>query len=169
MAEEPKLFATFDEFAGRFSDAAEPLRGLVSDLGDVATSIKTKYIVNEDKKEERLQLLAEGKSVDAAAVEIVPVDFAAAAKRSSGIKGDIDHFGALSFLQGVLTVLRDSGHPGLLLVLDVGAGDRVDIPVEQVHHLEAEDQQVLCQSADYQAQTRRDHADRHRCRHGRGP
>lgn len=43
---------------------------------------------------------------------------AAAAKRSCGVKGDIDHFGALSFLQGVLLVLRDSGHPGLMLVLD---------------------------------------------------
>lgn len=43
---------------------------------------------------------------------------AAGAKRSAGVKGDIDHFGALSFLQGVLVVLRDSGHPGLLLVLD---------------------------------------------------
>ncbi|MFO0914165.1 MAG: BREX system ATP-binding protein BrxD [Pirellulales bacterium] len=42
----------------------------------------------------------------------------AAAKRFCGVKGDIDHFGALSFLQGVLIVLRDSGHPGLLLVLD---------------------------------------------------
>lgn len=43
---------------------------------------------------------------------------AVAAKRLAGVKGDIDHFGALNFLQGVLTVLRDSGHPGLLLVLD---------------------------------------------------
>jgi hypothetical protein len=43
---------------------------------------------------------------------------AAAAKRYCGVKGDLDHFGALSFLQGVLIVLRDSGHPGLLLVLD---------------------------------------------------
>lgn len=43
---------------------------------------------------------------------------AAAAKRFSGVKGDIDHFGALNFLQGVLIVLRDSGHPGLLVVLD---------------------------------------------------
>lgn len=43
---------------------------------------------------------------------------AASAKRFAGVKGDIDHFGSLSFLQGVLTVLRDSGHPGLLLVLD---------------------------------------------------
>jgi len=43
---------------------------------------------------------------------------AANAKRFAGVKGDIDHYGALSFLQGVLTVLRDSGHAGLLLVLD---------------------------------------------------
>lgn len=43
---------------------------------------------------------------------------AAGVKRSAGIKGDIDHFGALSFLQGLLIVLRDSGHPGLVLVFD---------------------------------------------------
>jgi hypothetical protein len=43
---------------------------------------------------------------------------AATAKRAAGIKGDIDHFGALSFLQGLLIVLRDSGHRGLLLILD---------------------------------------------------
>ncbi|HUY32649.1 MAG TPA: BREX system ATP-binding protein BrxD [Pirellulales bacterium] len=43
---------------------------------------------------------------------------AAAAKRLAGVKGDIDHFGALSFLQGLLLVLRDSGHPGLLVILD---------------------------------------------------
>ena len=39
-------------------------------------------------------------------------------KRPAGIRGEIDHFGALSFLQGLLTVLRDSGSPGLVLVLD---------------------------------------------------
>ena len=43
---------------------------------------------------------------------------AAAAKRFAGVKGDLDHFGALNFLQGVLTVLRDSGHAGMLVVLD---------------------------------------------------
>ncbi|WP_431994077.1 BREX system ATP-binding protein BrxD [Streptomyces griseoflavus] len=43
---------------------------------------------------------------------------AAAAKRAAGVRGDLDHFGALGFLQGLLTVLRDCGHPGLLLVLD---------------------------------------------------
>jgi hypothetical protein len=45
-------------------------------------------------------------------------NISAAVKRYAMIKGDIDHFGALSFLQGVLTILKDSGHPGLLLVLD---------------------------------------------------
>ncbi len=43
---------------------------------------------------------------------------AAGVKREAGVKGDIDHFGALGFLQGVLTVLRDAGHKGLLVVLD---------------------------------------------------
>jgi hypothetical protein len=42
----------------------------------------------------------------------------AAAKRAAGLKGDVDHFAALSFLRGLLTVLRDSGYAGLVLVLD---------------------------------------------------
>ena len=43
---------------------------------------------------------------------------AAAARRGAGIRGELDHFGAMGFLQGLLAVLRDAGHPGLLLVLD---------------------------------------------------
>lgn len=43
---------------------------------------------------------------------------AAAAKRAAGVRGDLDHFGAMAFLQGLLLVLRDAGHPGLLVVLD---------------------------------------------------
>lgn len=39
-------------------------------------------------------------------------------KRRAMIKGDVDHFGALNFLQGLLVMLRDSGRPGLLFVLD---------------------------------------------------
>ena len=42
----------------------------------------------------------------------------AAVKRAAGIKGDLDHFGALGFLQGLLTALRDSGHAGLLVTID---------------------------------------------------
>src|SRR5690606_18797076 len=33
-------------------------------------------------------------------------------------KGDIDSGSALGFLQGLLTVLKDCGYPGLLVVLD---------------------------------------------------
>ncbi|PPJ31750.1 BREX system ATP-binding protein BrxD [Nocardia nova] len=43
---------------------------------------------------------------------------AASARRAAGVRGDLDHFGAFGFLQGLLTVLRDSGHRGLLIVLD---------------------------------------------------
>ncbi len=43
---------------------------------------------------------------------------AASAKRFAGVKGDIDHFGALNFLQGLLTVLRDAGQSGMLVILD---------------------------------------------------
>jgi hypothetical protein len=39
-------------------------------------------------------------------------------KRAAGIKGDLDHFGAANFLVGLLTILRDSGFAGLVMVLD---------------------------------------------------
>lgn len=42
----------------------------------------------------------------------------AAVKRAAGVRGDLDHFGALGFLQGLLTVLHDSDYSGLVLVLD---------------------------------------------------
>lgn len=43
---------------------------------------------------------------------------AAAVKRAAGVKGDVDHDAALSFLAGLLAVLRDAGFGGLLVVLD---------------------------------------------------
>jgi hypothetical protein len=43
---------------------------------------------------------------------------AAAVKRTAGVKGDLDAFGAMHFLAGLLTILRDSGRAGLVLVLD---------------------------------------------------
>jgi hypothetical protein len=43
---------------------------------------------------------------------------AASVKRAAGIKGDVDHFGATNFLVGLLTILRDSGFSGLVMVLD---------------------------------------------------
>ena len=43
---------------------------------------------------------------------------ASAVRRVGGVRGDLDHFGALGFLQGLLTVLRDSDYRGLVVVLD---------------------------------------------------
>jgi phosphate transport system permease protein len=71
-----EALSAYDEFAGRFGDAVEPLRDLVSDLTDLATGIKTKFMVRQDKLEERRQLLAEGKPGEAARVIIEEVDFA---------------------------------------------------------------------------------------------
>lgn len=67
--------APFDDFAGRYGDAIEPVRGLVSDLTEVATAIKTKFTIGEDTKIQREQLLSVGKTAEAAAVVIQPVDF----------------------------------------------------------------------------------------------
>lgn len=68
--------AAFDDFAGRFSDTVEPLRGFVSDLTEQATAVKTKFTVSQDQLEERRQLFAEGKPREAAAVKVDRVDFA---------------------------------------------------------------------------------------------
>jgi hypothetical protein len=43
---------------------------------------------------------------------------AATVKRAAGVKGDVDHYAALSFLRGLLLILKDSGYSGLVLVLD---------------------------------------------------
>ncbi len=43
---------------------------------------------------------------------------AASVKRTAGVKGDVDHYAALSFLRGLLLILKDSGYAGLVLVLD---------------------------------------------------
>jgi phosphate transport system permease protein len=66
--------AAFDEFASQFSDAADSLRALSADLTEQATAIKTKFMVAQDKEEERRQLLAEGKTQAAQAVKIDSVN-----------------------------------------------------------------------------------------------
>ena len=68
--------AAFDEWTGQFSDAVEPMRGIVSDLTDAATAIKTKFLVAEDKKVEKLQLYAAGKTAEAEKIEIEEIKFA---------------------------------------------------------------------------------------------
>jgi phosphate transport system permease protein len=76
IAQANEALAEFDTFAGEFSDAAEPVRGLVSDLGDAAVAIKTKFIVTQDKWEERAQLIAAGRPNAAEQVKIEEIDFA---------------------------------------------------------------------------------------------
>ncbi len=70
--------AAFDNFAGNYSDAVDHLRGLVSELTETATAIKEKFTVAGDKATERAQLIAEGKTIEAAKVVIDTVDFKAA-------------------------------------------------------------------------------------------
>lgn len=45
-------------------------------------------------------------------------NIASSVKRQANIKGEIDHYGALSCIQGLLRVLRDSSYAGLVFVLD---------------------------------------------------
>ncbi len=80
--------AGFDDFSDKFGDAVVPLRGLVSDLKDTASAIKTKFAVMEDKKVERQQLLAAGKPAEAAKVVITEVDFENELKPVLGSQSD---------------------------------------------------------------------------------
>lgn len=68
--------AGFDDFANRYGDAVVPLRGMVSELTELATALKEKFIIAQDRLVERDQLLAAGKGDAAAKVQIVTVDFA---------------------------------------------------------------------------------------------
>ena len=83
-AEATAALASFDDFAGKFSDTVEPLRTLVSDLTEQVTAIKTKFVVMGDKQEEQRQLLVEGKTAEAGKVVIQPVDFIAELKPITG-------------------------------------------------------------------------------------
>ncbi|MDT0169750.1 BREX system ATP-binding protein BrxD [Pseudarthrobacter sp. BRE9] len=67
------------------------------------------------------QMSAAGKNVEADALLAWlggQPHVSASARRAAGVRGELDHFGALGFLQGLLTVLRDSDYAGLVLVLD---------------------------------------------------
>ncbi|MDX2185452.1 MAG: phosphate ABC transporter permease subunit PstC [Opitutaceae bacterium] len=75
LVEANERLAAFDEYAGRFGDAVTPLRGLVSDYGELAVAIKTKFTITEDAKTEREQYLAVGKKEEADKVVINEVNF----------------------------------------------------------------------------------------------
>ena len=75
LAEANKQLAPFDDFAGKFSDSGDAIRGLVSDYGEMASAIKTKAQVNQDKTVERAQLVESGKVDEAKRVELQDIDF----------------------------------------------------------------------------------------------
>lgn len=80
--------AGFDDFTNQFSDAVQPVRAIVSDLTEQATAIKDKFTNMENKKEERLQLLAQGKNAEAEKVVIGDVNFAEELKPILGTRAD---------------------------------------------------------------------------------
>jgi phosphate transport system permease protein len=69
--------APYDAFAGAFSDAAEDVRGILSDLSDAASAIKQKDQINNDLEEQKVMLTKAGKADEANKIQITPVDFAA--------------------------------------------------------------------------------------------
>jgi phosphate transport system permease protein len=77
----------FDTFAGAFSDAAEDLRGVLSDLTDAASAIKQKEQLNSDLAEQKHMLVQAGKADEADKIQITPVDFAA---ETAVLKGTFD-------------------------------------------------------------------------------
>ena len=66
----------FDAFANAYGDSVEDVRGILSDLTEAATAIKTKEVVNGDLAEQKHMLIGAGKADEAAAITITPVDFA---------------------------------------------------------------------------------------------
>jgi phosphate ABC transporter, permease protein PstC len=76
-AEAQKQLVDFDDFATRYGDAIEDLRGLASELGEAAVAIKTRHQINLDAGENRRQLLAAGKPDEAASIRIEEIDFEA--------------------------------------------------------------------------------------------
>jgi phosphate transport system permease protein len=77
MAEANARLAPFDTFAERYADAVSPVRGFLSDLGEIAVALKERHENNRNRIQQRAQLIAVGKPEEAAAVELEQIDFAA--------------------------------------------------------------------------------------------
>ena len=67
--------AAFDDFAANFSDAFDPVRGLLSELTEATTAIKEQFAIAENKKTERAQLVTAGKNDEANRVVVGGIDF----------------------------------------------------------------------------------------------
>ena len=67
--------APFDTFAEAFSDSVEDLRGMLSDLTEVASAIKSKEQISRDLLERQSMLLGAGKKTEADAIRVITVNF----------------------------------------------------------------------------------------------
>ena len=67
--------APFDTFAEAFSDSVEDLRGILSDLTEVASAIKSKEQISRDLLERQSMLLGAGKKTEADAINVTAVNF----------------------------------------------------------------------------------------------
>lgn len=74
----------YDEFTTAFADAVVEVRGLASDLTEVAAAIKQKDQIHQDMLEKRAMLDAAGKREEAAQVVSQPVDLAQETKALTG-------------------------------------------------------------------------------------
>jgi phosphate transport system permease protein len=81
--------APFDTFAGAFGDSIEDVRGMLSDLTDAASAIKTKAQINADRQEQKAMLTGAGQTDEADKIEITPVNFAA---ETAILKGTLPAF-----------------------------------------------------------------------------
>ena len=73
-----EALAPFDRFSEAFDEAITPLRGIASDLTEVAAATKEKVTERENALEQRRFLERAGKMEEAAKVAVETVDFAAA-------------------------------------------------------------------------------------------
>jgi phosphate transport system permease protein len=71
-----QALAPFDAFAATYGDAVEDVRGILSDLTEVATGIKQKEQINNDRIEQKAMLRAVQKNEEADKIKVTPVDFA---------------------------------------------------------------------------------------------
>ncbi len=85
VAEANARLAALDDYAGRYGDAVAPLRGLVSDYGDVAVAIKTRYIESQDFATARQQYLSAGLIAEAEAITVEQIDFESEVKVVTGL------------------------------------------------------------------------------------
>jgi phosphate transport system permease protein len=76
--------AGFDQFTTNFDDSITDLRGLVSDLTELATATKEKVKINDDARLEQLMLLKQNKAREAGAIKTADIDFESLIKPITG-------------------------------------------------------------------------------------